>query len=787
MTDNKDIKRNYELSHLVSSDKKDDGYCNAMADKYIREFTISATRRTEIQALYDLAQGVRDNNATKYVTNPLNTENANYTRFPAKLRNYDIIRPILDVFLGETTKREYGATVTVANPDAQDKKKAAKSEAMAAQVAQDFVNQLNGMGVQTGVPSQDIPSYQESGADFEENYDDQRAIFGQEALDYIKQNVSLDMKILQLMYDWCCVGCMYTFKEPRHDDVIYNVEDPRDIVVIGWGESRLAEDAEAVVKAVHITGSELLSKFFEEIQVHEKKDEILEYINHKMIEDTTLGTFVDLHTTSLDSRTEQGRPDWKKDEVSGTLYHVVWNTITKVRILHYYNEFGQRTQMYVDSTYKLDEAAGDIELEDLIIREWYENYRIEDKFYIGGGRGAAQRHLINNLGSCKLPYNGTFYGFRQTEITSKVKQLATYQELFDIFHYRWELLLAKNKEKILMMPLGMIPAGVKGWDEDKVFYFMEAMGMLLYDETAPNAQLFIQGLKAIDLSTGNAAEKMYNNLMAIKQEAWDVVGHNRQRAGETFASDGKATNEQAIIRSSIITAAMNFQFDKFMECEYKGLLDISKIAFIDGKKASYINSEGKKAFFAIEGQDILDFVESDFNIIAKNTVFEQEKLNKAEQLILTMGQNGLPPDSMLEVLDHRNFSSLKRLVKKGMAAEKAFQKSLKQMEQQTAQIMTDGAKAVQDSKNQTDITVAKIQARAKVDAAQSTKDVMNVLEEDTMELESSVDVMGVSNNLAKQEEANRKRNQNAETTQLKREQMASQERVAKENKNKYDK
>ncbi len=368
-----------------------------------------------------------------------------------------------------------------------------------------------------------------------------------------------------------------------------------------------------------------------------------------------------------------------------------------------------------------------------------------------------------------------------------------YQMLYNIFHYRWELLLAKNKDKIMALPLGMIPdGGGRGWDEDKFFYFMEAMSFMVYDETAPNAQQFIQGIKSIDMSIGNAMDKMWTNLQAIKQECWDLIGMNRQRYGDTYASDGKGNTEQAIFRSAILTAPMYFQFDKFLEQDYKGLLDCSKIAYADGKKSAYVNSEGKTAWFEIADEEIIDFMESEFNIFARNSIFEQEKIDKAENLILTMGQNGMTPDTMLEVLDASSMSKMKHYVKEGLAAERAFQQQAQQQQSETAQMQAEAEKAKQDSKNQTDIQVAQIQANAKMQAAVTTSmnnqedtgmgDLMN----DTANMESNA-VANTESALSKKNADMFKRNSQSEGDQIKREQMANQMAIAKENKNRYDK
>lgn len=786
-------KRDFTLSNFLTTAQKDEQYYKNMGEYYIRQLDGTTKNRTELQVLYDAAQGTLDTTDYNYVVNPHNTANAQYQKFPAKLRNYDIIKPIINTWLGKLSKRYFGANVVVGNSDAQTKRKDALNEKMSKIVAQDFVNNLNKMGVQTGVPSQETQPYDEAKKDFEENYDDKRARFGQQALDYIKHSVSFDEKVLQMFYDFVVTGLMYTYKGVRSDDVEYDVVDPREITVIGKGNSLYDEDAEAVIRQMHTTGVEVFQKFHNEILEHPEKQEIIEYLDQAAFQDSTFSNFSTMLPNGLNTRERGTNADEYNIKGNITLFHACWNAFSKHYILHYYDELGAAREMFVDDTYKLDKAAGDIKLEEILVREWHEVYRIDDKFYIGGTQGAVQRHKINNLASCKLPYNGTMYGYRQSQLDSKVKQLVPFQVLYNIMHYRWELLMAKNKEKIMALPLGMIPNG-KGWDTDKFFYYMEALSYMVYDETAQNATAFIQGIKAIDMSMGSALESHWRNMEAIKQEAWDLVNHNRQQAGEVMASDGKGTTEAAIGQSDNGSAPMFFQLDKLLERDYQGLLDCSKPAYSTGKKGYYINSEGKTAWFDLsKEEDIIDFCEADFNVFATNSAEEQEKRDKAESLVLTMGQNGLPADAMIEVFDANNMASLKALIKKGMAAEREFQQSLEAQKSQTVQQQTAALTAIQDSKNATAIEVAKIAAHAKIQqagiSADASKEVdtLDGLMEDTANMGATANIQNAQSNLAKRETNASKNVTQAENMQIAREKNATALKVAQENKNKYDK
>ena len=42
-----------------------------------------------------------------YVTNPLNTKNELYKNFPARIRSYNILRPTIDLLIGEWSKRPF--------------------------------------------------------------------------------------------------------------------------------------------------------------------------------------------------------------------------------------------------------------------------------------------------------------------------------------------------------------------------------------------------------------------------------------------------------------------------------------------------------------------------------------------------------------------------------------------------------------------------------------------------------------------------------------------------------
>ena len=75
-------------------------------------------KKNDMKILYDYYNGVIDEADYKYVLKPYGKSRKN---FPSEMRNYPIIKPIIDLLLGEKSKRPLNYTVTIQNPDTDRK------------------------------------------------------------------------------------------------------------------------------------------------------------------------------------------------------------------------------------------------------------------------------------------------------------------------------------------------------------------------------------------------------------------------------------------------------------------------------------------------------------------------------------------------------------------------------------------------------------------------------------------------------------------------------------------
>lgn len=707
--------------------KKNKEWSKQCADYFIAQASFDDGAYKEMVTLYHAAEGKIRPSEYNYVLNPYGSGDGDIKKFPSKLRNYDIISPAVQLFLGERSKRPNDDQVIALNADAENKFTESLGMQVKGILAQQIVNELNKQGVETGVDSQEVPPIQQVVEKYNSSYVDERAIIGQEALNYIVADCDLDEKLQQLYYHWLVSGRCISYKEPYSNDVDYDVVHPMDFWCFKSLESPFIEDSSIAVRRRRMTVNEVIDRFRSKLS-KEDIDDLTQVAGELTIINSS--SFVSIPSANLDGI----RQGYGVDD-SGLLfvYHNVWKSQRKIYILAFIDEIGQPQEMEVDETYKIDKAHGDISLTEEWINEVWHNWKIGDKIYIDAEPFPVQRDELNNSSNCKLPYNGRYEMGVSGDILSMVKTGLTYQVLFNIYQYRREMTINKNKDKIMLMPMGLVPKEFGGKSSErmkKFMHFMDATSIGWFDETKPNAAAVMSALKTLDMNLYQYIEGMTRVIQDVKNEFWDAIGMNRQRYGDTQASDGKGVNEQAIFRSAVISAERNRKFEKFREKDMNGLLDTSKVAYIDGKHAAYITSDRRKAFFNINP---INFCESQFGVFSKDNQQEADKHQKMEQIAFAMAQKGTIDNAVVaEIIDAHNFSKIKEIMKEADALETRREQAENDANRETQKYIADKNEEVNDKKNDTAIRQSEIHADAVVAAASIAADAkMNMTDNDT--------------------------------------------------------
>lgn len=746
---------------------------------------------SEMDDLLDVAAGEFDKSSLRYVENPFNTDKPEYQRYPAKLRNYDIITPIIERHLGERRDMPDTIQIRALNYKDSNEYKAAKQQYFKTKLQEQFIAELQAM-MQGGKPIEDIDL---SALDhqFNTTWATRKAIKGQRLYEWIKGQKHLTEKEQELYYYWLAVGRIATYKSGDHGDIEYTVMDPRTVTPVHFGNTKNYEDC-AAVRAVHMMSvASILDTWGDKLSETDKQ--LLErHYDRSGYEDAIV--YRDRHFTTLGGNMVKQETDLIEVE------HIVWKSQDQRRILFYRDQFGFEQRIEVDEDYVFEPELGDIRIEERWENCWYYTWRIPELYTVGDklitaiyldyGKGKPQRNEVNNTSICKLPYNGTFRGLDYGVIKSVVKSGIPYNMLYSIFLYRFELTLAKNKDKVLLFPIGLIPK-MKGWDVDKFMYNIHAFSIAFFNEKEDKAIAALQAIKEIDLSLSQYMADMWKFMQAIKEEWRDAAGFSPQRYGQIGTEAGKATTQEAIYRSAVSSKEMIGQFDHFYSLEVAGLIDHAKVAYPYGMQGQYVINGGDVVEFDLSEQDIQ---ETEYGIFASNSATEYEKLQQLKSWVPHLLQNGASHAIAGKILDEENSHRVIALLEQGDALQKKHEQALADKESEAMRYVADlKAKSDQEA-NATRIRVAEIAADARVEGNLIMSDSFNaplgdadndgVSESEEIEQRSFERRMR-QQQLSQQAHAQTSKEQlEREKLSLDRAKIATQYAIAKENKNRYD-
>jgi len=275
----------------------------------------------KIQKCFDIIAGQNMEEDYKYVENPYSTNNEKYKKYPAKIRNYDIIKPIIERWLGERRERPNKIIVSVNNTDALNLEKQRQQELVKKALVNRFMLELQNLGLDVQAESEkDKADLQ---AEIDTPYLDKRAIRGQRVIEYLETHQDLVDKFQQLYSDFITCGYAFSHKDCSNDDVQYRAIHPTQMTIIGWDESsRYAEDASAQICRHHWTVSTIIDKFREELS-----DTQIDYLVNFQKNNEFSG--------AINWQTKNGETYTTINNGTVLVQHVVWKSYTRRGVLTY--------------------------------------------------------------------------------------------------------------------------------------------------------------------------------------------------------------------------------------------------------------------------------------------------------------------------------------------------------------------------------------------------------------------------------------------------------------------
>ena len=755
---------------------------------------------SDLEKKYRVLKGDIPSEFYKKILNPYNATNEKYTRFPATMRNYDIMKGVIRRYVSEYIKNPHDFIVGANNPEvilARNSKLRQElafivQEQIAARIQESYANWVN----QGNDPQQFNPQEQfnieEFIADFNEKYIDDISAQGQEILNVIRDITEDKLIYSRAYFEWVTFGECYTYTDVIGEKIIKRVVSLRDAFPVP-NDNMFAEDYDMFAERRKLTYQQIIDEF----------DEYLTDVDRKFLEDyyalnghpTTpldFATYERFYPDICSRFNKEDRAFFSKEpsmirDLNSNLYdvwHVVWRGEIRRCIVTYQNQAGFISTRMEEDDYELNFDIGDISMEYIYVPQVYESTRIGCRQYaIYPYKARAIAYNRNG----KLPYNGMnelFPGFGKFSILDIV---TPFQVFYNIVAYHREMVLAKNKLNVLMIAkslLGRVP-------EDTI-YKMIADGVLYIDDSEDQGMLRAQQVRFLQNNIGDYLTQLTNLLADIENTAKMQVDMTPQRYGDIANSAGKGTTQEAIVRGSMGSVIIEYMMDLMRERDYARDMDYSKFAWIDGLDTSYRDDENNLKYVSV---DIDKHIYADYVIKAKNSIKEQEKLDQLKQFAFSAAQNG-DLTAAVAAIQGDNVAAIVKLINKFNDEKAAHENELKQLDQQLEQMKQEfelqkiQMKGEEDRK--TKLLEGEIDKQIELIRADANMVSYPGNVSDT-EKQEGIDRLEAQRNAIQQDKNSIERQKmaidffNAERDrQVKEKDIDTKLKIAKENKNKYD-
>lgn len=688
---------------------------------------MTKTRFGEMQTYYNLYNSIFDEKDFKRVTNPFKVDDG----FPATPQDFNIIRPKIDLLIGEETKRPMNFRVVRTSQEAaselMEKEKqmlmqyimAAITARMSEEEAAQFQEQLANGEV---MPPEAIAKY------MERDYKDVIENTAYHTLVYLKEKLNIDNEFIKGWKDALIAGTEIYYIGVLNDEPYMERVNPLYFSYDKSPDLEYIEDGSWCCRRMRLPVAEIYDRYYDKL-TEKDLNKLNEMLTGTPMNDRGEKDPVD-NFNSIQMHIYDNPVYDQKSRYCINVWHCCWKSFKKIYYVTTLDEAGQPQVTIVDETYK--KVGTELSVETDWIVEVWEGYRAGSDLYFGIQPIEYQHISIDNPNSQKLPYCGCIYSNTNSRPRSLVSILKPLQYMYIVLWYRLELAIARDKGKVINMDITQIPKSMN-ITPDRWMHYLSSVGVNFinpYEEgwniagrEGGKPATFNQ-ITSLDLTMSNVIAEYIQLMDKIEILAGTISGITTQRQGEISTSELVGNVERSVVQSSHITEPLFWAHNQCKRHVLNMLLNTAKGAWeqTGKKKLSYIFDNGERAYL-----DIADkFYYEDMDVFVSDTSKDLENIRKLQQLIQPAMQNGASLLEAAEILTNDNFNIIKQKlqemqkrqedqIKQQQEAEQNTQMQLQQMqnEQREQELMLEEAKMDLerykiDADNQTKIAVAEI-------------------------------------------------------------------------------
>ena len=690
------------------------------------------TRKEEMQTYYDLYNSIYNEKDLKYVTNPFKQQDG----FPAMAQDFNVVKPKIDLLLGEETKRPFNfktiRTSDIATSEMQEKAKQMLIDYIQATIMSKLGPEEQARyqkALQSGeiMPPEQIQKY------MSKDYKDVAEITAYHTLNYLKSKLNITHEFYKGWKDALVGGEeIYYIGIQNGNPCLERINPLYFDYDTDTSDLEFIHDAQWCVYEMKLSVTDIYDRFYDKLS-EKQLNQLLD-----MADGTSKGGInPEVRRTSLDfphikTHTIGGQSNPFESTNSISVWHCCWQSFRKIAFVTIQDpETGEPVEYIVDESY--NETGTEISVEWKWIIETWEGYRAGEDLYWGIEPLEYQYVSSENPNAQRLPYTGVIYNNTNSKPRSLVSIMKPLQYMYIVLWYRLELAMARDKGKVVNMDITQIPKSMN-IDVSKWMHYLSALGVNFinpYEEgwDIPGREggkpASFNQITALDLTMANTINQYIMLMDKIEAMLSEITGVSKQREGSISSNELVGNVERSVVQSAHITEPWFWTHNQVKKEALQMLLNTAKYAWKDNKvNINYVLDDATRAFLTLSD----DFLYEDMDVFVEDTTKNQQQIETLKNLMQPAMQNGASLLDIAEIITMDNVTMIKNrleeIEQKRMEQQQAMEQAQAEREQQTLQMQNeikeeelmikeaemDLKKYEIDQNNATKITVAQLNA-----------------------------------------------------------------------------
>lgn len=690
------------------------------------------TRKEEMQTYYDLYNSIYNEKDLKYVTNPFKQQDG----FPAMAQDFNVVKPKIDLLLGEETKRPFNfktiRTSDIATSEMQEKAKQMLIDYIQATIMSKLGPEEQAryqQALESGeiMPPEQIQKY------MSKDYKDVAEITAYHTLNYLKSKLNITHEFYKGWKDALVGGEeIYYIGIQNGNPCLERINPLYFDYDTDTSDLEFIHDAQWCVYEMKLSVTDIYDRFYDKLS-EKQLNQLLD-----MADGTSKGGInPEVRKTSLDfphikTHTIGGQSNPFESTNSISVWHCCWQSFRKIAFVTIQDpETGEPVEYIVDESY--NETGTEISVEWKWIIETWEGYRAGEDLYWGIEPLEYQYVSSENPNAQRLPYTGVIYNNTNSKPRSLVSIMKPLQYMYIVLWYRLELAMARDKGKVVNMDITQIPKSMN-IDVSKWMHYLSALGVNFinpYEEgwDIPGREggkpASFNQITALDLTMANTINQYIMLMDKIEAMLSEITGVSKQREGSISSNELVGNVERSVVQSAHITEPWFWTHNQVKKEALQMLLNTAKYAWKDNKvNINYVLDDATRAFLTLSD----DFLYEDMDVFVEDTTKNQQQIEALKNLMQPAMQNGASLLDIAEIITMDNVTMIKNrleeIEQKRMEQQQAMEQAQAEREQQMLQMQNeikeeelmikeaemDLKKYEIDQNNATKITVAQLNA-----------------------------------------------------------------------------